>query len=203
MSDNEFDSIMDPELKETVYEVIAEIQKIEPNLSDLNSLTVLDKEVVDKFCKIHDIQVVPAFEAHMNTPFAIGKYLTLVVEQNNIISRLEEELKLLLDTEKVNWLIYKDFSGQINFSNNIQINSEEKPQSLLVKYRLDPELDKIIYTILAGSWGWDITGKQLKGLLENTAIEKENVENKVINRVTNEDAVVINMNGIKITLEKQ
>ena len=130
----------------------------------------------------------------------------LKVQEKGIIQRIEEALETYLDHTKIEWTIYRDFSNQIMFNNKLEINSEEKPQNLLVKYRVDKETDKIIYSICSGNWGWDLSINQLKALLENTVIPVNEYKKASKLYTKNTEAVTplkLNYNGMIITIESE
>ena len=199
-----FEDMLSEDLKKILAEVKSELCTLNSDLKELDALTELDKVIVEKFFEKNDITILPQFKEQLTTPFAITKYLSLTVQQNALVNQIETALQSLLSTEKVTWLIHKDFSNTITFTKVLPVNSEEKPQSLLVKYRLDPENDeKIIYTIAAGNWGWDIDELQLKGLLENTQIEltQKFIKKDTIYSTTDKD-IIIKANGMEIIVKK-
>ena len=202
MDSEAFEAMLSDDLKKIWAEVKVELAEINPNLKDFNILTELDEDTVNKFCERNQIDVLSNFKAQLKTPFAITKYVSLIVQQKELTNKIDNSLKALLDSSKISWVIHQNFTNTITFTKILPINSDEKPQSLLIKYRLDPITEKIIYTIAAGNWGWDITALQLKSLLENKNASQaiENTD-KFTYSISDKD-ITINAGGIEISVKR-
>lgn len=197
------EEFMEPELKKAVNDVIQDLKASKLVTEELTSFSELNPEVVAEFCENNNIIILPEFKEALNTPYALAKYIMLSIDQTEVIKKIDAELAVKLDAEKVKYIIYKNFSNQIAFEKVIPLNSDEKPQQLLVKYRIDQETNKIVYSILGGHWGWDITINQLKALLENQTIIGETISKTVANKVTNsQDTISLDAFGIKIIVQK-
>lgn len=197
---------LDESMKEAVKEVIEALTEINPIYSNATLLMNIDNKDVLTLLERDNIEVDSKFLSSLITPYAIAKFILLKVQEKGIIQRIEEALEVYLDHTKIEWTIYKDFSNQIMFNNKPKINSEEKPQNLLVKYRIDKETDKIIYSICSGNWGWDLSINQLKALLENTTIPVKNIEKKSVdeNTIISPSAPLkVLYNGISITIASE
>lgn len=197
---------LDESMKEAVEEVIEALTEINPIYSNATLLMNIDNKDVLTLLERDNIEVDSKFLSSLITPYAIAKFILLKVQEKGIIQRIEEALEAYLDHTKIEWTIYKDFSNQIMFNNKPEINSEEKPQNLLVKYRIDKETDKIIYSIYSGNWGWDLSINQLKALLENTTIPVKNIEKKSVNENTTispSAPLKVLYNGISITIASE
>lgn len=197
---------LDESMKEAVKEVIEALTEINPIYSNATLLMNIDNKDVLTLLERDNIEVDSKFLSSLITPYAIAKFILLKVQEKGIIQRIEEALEVYLDHTKIEWTIYKDFSNQIMFNNKPEINSEEKPQNLLVKYRIDKETDKIIYSICSGNWGWDLSINQLKALLENTTIPVKNIEKKSVdeNTIISPSAPLkVLYNGISITIASE
>lgn len=197
---------LDESMKEAVKEVIEALTEINPIYSNATLLMNIDNKDVLTLLERDSIEVDSKFLSSLITPYAIAKFILLKVQEKGIIQRIEEALETYLDHTKIEWTIYKDFSNQIMFNNKPEINSEEKPQNLLVKYRVDKETDKIIYSICSGNWGWDLSINQLKALLENTTMSISNIEKKSINtntHVAQSTPIKVVYNGMIITIESE
>lgn len=197
---------LDESMKEAVKEVIEALTEINPIYSKATLLMNIDNKDVLTLLERDNIEVDSKFLSSLITPYAIAKFILLKVQEKGIIQRIEEALEVYLDHTKIEWTIYKDFSNQIMFNNKPKINSEEKPQNLLVKYRIDKETDKIIYSICSGNWGWDLSINQLKALLENTTIPVKNIEKKSVdeNTIISPSAPLkVLYNGISITIASE
>ena len=197
---------LDESMKEAVKEVIEALAEINPIYSNATLLMNIDNKDVLTLLERDNIEVDAKFLSSLITPYAIAKFILLKVQEKGIIQRIEEALEVYLDHTKIEWTIYKDFSNQIMFNNKPEINSEEKPQNLLVKYRIDKETDKIIYSICSGNWGWDLSINQLKTLLENTTIPVKNIDKKSVNENTTispSAPLKVLYNGISITIASE
>lgn len=197
---------LDESMKEAVKEVIDALTEINPIYSNATLLMNIDNKDVLTLLERDNIEVDSKFLSSLITPYAIAKFILLKVQEKGIIQRIEEALETYLDSTKIEWTIYRDFSNQIMFNNKPEINSEEKPQNLLVKYRVDKETDKIIYSICSGNWGWDLSITQLKALLENTTISKTISEPISVNKNTTispSTPIKVLYNGIRITIESE
>ena len=197
---------LDESMKEAVKEVIEALTEINPIYSNATLLMNIDNKDVLTLLERDNIEVDSKFLSSLITPYAIAKFILLKVQEKGIIQRIEEALEVYLDHTKIEWTIYKDFSNQIMFNNKPEINSEEKPQNLLVKYRIDKETDKIRYSICSGNWGWDLSINQLKALLENTTIPVKNIEKKSVdeNTIISPSAPLkVLYNGISITIASE
>ena len=197
------EEFMEPELKKAVNDVIQDLKASKLVTEELTSFSELNPDVVAEFCENNNIIILPEFKEALNTPYALAKYIMLSIDQTEVIKKIDAELAVKLDAEKVKYIIYKNFSNQIAFEKVIPLNSDEKPQQLLVKYRIDQETNKIVYSILGGHWGWDVTINQLKALLENQTIIGDTISKTVANKVTNsQDTISLDAFGIKIIVQK-
>ena len=197
-----FEALLDKELREALDEVYQELKKLDNTLIDIKALDELPVETIEKFCTIHNLDVLPAFKSQLKTPYSIAKYLSLVMQQKELTARVEETFKALFDESKISWVIHQNFTNTVTFSKILAINSDEKPQSLLIKYRLDSETDRLIYTIAAGNWGWDITPQQLKALLEgDIPVSAKSSSDKMTYSIS-EDNIAIQAGNIKINIRK-
>ena len=198
-----FEAMLSEDLKKILDEVKIELLAIDPTLKDLTALTELNADIIEKFCDKNDLSVSLDFKKQLVTPFAISKYLSLIIQQKDLVKQLENTLTNLLSKDKVSWVIHQNFTNTITFTKVLPINSDEKPQSLLVKYRINPENEKIIYTIAAGNWGWDITALQLKALLEDTDVSlvKSDINKQLVYSIT-EKNITINAGEIEVIVKK-
>lgn len=197
---------LDESMKEAVKEVIDALTEINPIYSNATLLMNIDNKDVLTLLERDNIEVDSKFLSSLITPYAIAKFILLKVQEKSIIQRIEEALETYLDPTKIEWTIYRDFSNQIMFNNKPEINSEEKPQNLLVKYRVDKETDKIIYSICSGNWGWDLSINQLKALLENTTIPVNEYKKASKLYIKNTETITplkVNYNGMIITIESE
>ena len=205
----QFDAMMNDELKGAVNDVLKALESY--TSEKLNSLSNLPMDLVEGFLYANSISVPESLKKQMTTPYSIAKYLLLKEQEREMIEKVKAELENTIDSEKVNWLIYKDLTNRISFSKKIPINSDEVPQSLSVKYKYDSDNDKLIYSISDGSWGWEISLAQLKSILENKTISpisesiskhsKTPTDVKFSTSMTDNE-IVINSGQIKIIVQK-
>lgn len=205
----QFDSMMNDELKGAVEDVLNALKSY--TSEKLNSLSNLPMDLVEGFLYANSISVPESLKKQMTTPYSIAKYLLLKEQEREMIEKVETELKNTIDAEKVNWLIYKDLTNRISFSKRIPVNSDDVPQSLSVKYKYNPDDNKFIYSIADGSWSWEVSLAQLKGILESKAIspisESVSKHNKTPTDVKfstsmTDNEIVINSGQIKIIVQK-
>lgn len=203
MDSETFEAMLSDDLKKILVEVKTELCTIDSSLSDLNALTELNEDIVNQFCEKNSLDVLPSFKEQLKTPFAISKYLSLVVQQKDLTKKIDNALKSILDAEKVSWVIHQNFTNTITFTKVLEVNSTEKPQSLLIKYRLDAETEKIIYSIAAGNWGWEISANQLKALLEGSSIPNNTVVDDKFTYSISDKNITIDTGGVEIAIRKK
>lgn len=197
---DELEDLMEPELKEIYLEVKSEISEQLHN-SEINTLTLLEEKDVDTFCKKYNLVPPEHFKKEMKTVFALAKFIQLHKQNTEIQNRIKADLTNFIDETKISWTLYNDFSNTIVFTKILAVNSDEKPQNLSIKYRLDIENDEIIYT-LPGTWGWDITKYQLKALLENKTMSSFNNEQIEFITTSQKDSIKISAGKIEVLIKK-
>jgi len=187
------------ELRSAVEDVITELNKFSKN-SEFLPLSNVSEEILEKFLVKNSLTPSQEFKNAMTTPFAIAKYLVLLVQQKEAIEKVKNVLDILLAQTKISYTIYEDFSNQICFTKELEINSEEKPQCLVLKYRIDQEQDKVVFILPGNSWGWDINNTQLLAILTNKYADYTTIE-KPVQKSSKED-VVLTFNGVDVILKK-
>lgn len=196
---------LDQELVQSINEVLDIIKAYDLKLKDCDMYTELEDVYVDKFLNENNIEVESSIRKQLKTPYSIAKFLLLAIEADKLIKRVSEELDNTLNKKVINWYIYKNLSNQVIFTKEREINSEEKPQDLLVKYRIDTDSDKIIYTIKSGNWGFDIDIYNLKQLLEGKriqSIDNSYTQSDFVSKMT-ENSLLINANGLEIKISRK
>lgn len=204
---DELESLMEPELKEIYNEVKKELNSKWLKDQEIMPLTSISKEIVEGFCTDFNLTPPENFKKEMTTVFSIAKFIQLNNQNNEIQDRVKNELVTLINDETISWILCRDFTNTIIFTKELEINSEEKPQNLLVKYRLDNENDCIIYS-LHGTWGWDISKDELKALL----LHKKEINNnystptkksKEFNLIPETNGITVNVDDIVIIVKRQ
>lgn len=204
---SDIEDMMDSELKSIYTELKNIIIKNFEELKDIDALDTLNNEAIEWIYKNFKLHPTNEFKAEMTNLYAFSKYVLLEKQQEEAIKKVNDDLNKLIDSTKIEWNILNDFKNQITFTKiktQTEINDNSKTQSLLVKYRFDPDTDEIIYSLTGTYWGFDIYKEQLKALLEGTTVKsgsnytpsdlKVNMGNNLLN---------INVNGIEIMIKKQ
>ena len=159
---------MDDHLKSNIEFAKKELSK----LSDgkiYSTFDELEPELVKRFCEENELKPQPDFLAAMTTPFSVGKYVSLVVEQEELYSEVVDDLKSFLDNKKTNWVVHKDFTNEITIGKHTE-HLEVMPQMLTVRYKRNSETGKIVYAIKSKNSCWDISKENLKALVEGGEI---------------------------------
>lgn len=196
---------LDQELIQSINEVLSIIKTYDEELKDCDMYTELNDIYIDRFLNENNIETESSIRKQLKTPYSIAKFLLLAVEADNLIKKVSKELETILDKKIVSWYIYKNFSNQVIFTKEREINSEEKPQDLLVKYRIDTDSDKIIYTIKSGNWGFDIDIYNLKQLLEGKriqSIDNSYTQSDFVSKMT-ENSLLVSANGLEIKISRK
>lgn len=199
---SDIEDMMNNELKEVYNELKDYLLEHDKTISEIDALDDLSNENVDLLLNGFYLHPTKEFKAEMKNLFAIAKFVVLSKQQNEVIGRIETDLSNTLDKNKINWTIHENFKNEISFVKKQEVNDESKPQSLLVKYRIDSMTDEIVYSLSGGYWGYDITKEQLKALLEGNKQEAAYKQTD-FNFNVGKDSLIINVNGIQINVKKQ
>lgn len=194
----EFLKSLDENMCSAVNDVIAELNKFSD--SKFLPLSTVNADILEKFLIKNSLNPSENFKNAMVTPFAIARYLILIVQQKEAIKKVKDVLDILLAQTKINYTIYEDFSNQICFTKELEVNSEEKPQCLILRYRIDKELDKVVFVLPGNNWGWDIDNVQLLTILTNRQ-NSSNVSEKSVQKLSKDD-VVLTFAGVDVILKK-
>ena len=204
---SDIEDMMDSELKSIYTELKDIIVKHFEELKDIDALDKLNDNVIEWIYENFKLHPTNELKAEMTNLYAFSRFVLLSKQQEEAIERVKLDLEKLLNKDKIEWNIIEDFKNQITFTKIktiTEINDNSKPQSLLVKYRFDPDTDEIIYSLTGTYWGFDIYKEQLKALLEGTEIKsgaKYTPSDMKVNMGNN--LLDINVNGIEITIKKQ
>lgn len=188
------------ELANAIADVIEELNNLTTNKNEYTDLSTVEPDILDKFLVKNSLNPNEDFKNAMTTPFSIARYLILIVQQKEAIEKVKNTLEILLSGTKINYTIYEDFTNQICFTKDLEINSEEKPQCLILKYRIDKEEDKVIFVLPGNNWGWDIDNTQLLAILTHKLTSNYSNE-KSVQKLSKED-VVLTFNGVDVILKK-
>lgn len=208
MANEELDSLLSSELKEAIDEIILELLKIMPDKKEIGYYENISEDIIDCFLKNNNIVVIENYKKALVTPYALAKYIMLLNEANDLIKEVENDLSNFLDKSKISWVIHKDLSKSITFSKVLPLNSDQKPQNLVIKYSKNSENDQLQYAILSGIWNWNISKDNLKALLESDIISTTKTisttynTSDIISQISNNSAC-IKVNDIEIHIIKK
>lgn len=198
---NELQEMLEKPLQDAITEIQTEILFLMPDKKEIDITEEIPEDIVNKLFNKYQLPIMEKYKPVLNNIYSISKYLLLLDEEKELIKEVEKDLNTFLDPTKLKWTIHADLSNQITFMNIIPINSDIKPQNLIVKYY---KVDDIIqYSIASGKWGWNISKDNLKAILENTYIIPDtNCLTKSSTRVST-DATILKIKGVKITIESE
>lgn len=200
---SDIENMMDEDLANIYNELKEIVIKNNNELKNIDALDVLDEDTINFIFVTFNLHPTKEFKEEMKNLFAISKFILLSSEQEKIIKKINADLDILLDKSKISWSILEDFKNQITFTKNKEINDDSKPQSLLIKYRIDSESDEIIYSIAGSYWGYDITKSQLKMILENVNTIQSSYKPSDFSFNTTPNSLNIKVNGLDISIKKQ
>lgn len=200
---SDIENMMDEDLANIYNELKEIVIKNNSELKNIDALDVLDEDTINFIFVTFNLHPTKEFKEEMKNLFAISKFILLSSEQEKIIKKINTDLDILLDKSKISWSILEDFKNQITFTKNKEINDDSKPQSLLIKYRIDSESDEIIYSIAGSYWGYDITKSQLKMILENVNTIQSSYKPSDFSFNTTSNSLNIKVNGLDISIKKQ
>lgn len=186
---------------EELASAIADVEKELKDLSgnEFEAMSEVSNELLEKFLIKNSCNPPLSFKEQMKTPFSIARYLILFVQQKENIKFVKNILEILLAKTNINYSIYEDFSNQICFSKDPEVNSTEKPQCLVLKYRIDKEAEKVTFVLPGNNWGWDINNSQLLAILTGKYTESK-IENTV--QKTSKNDICLTFNGVDILIRK-
>lgn len=198
---NELQKMLEKPLQDAITEIQIEILSLMPDKKEIDITEEIPEDIVNKLFNKYQLPIMEKYKPVLNNIYSISKYLLLLDEEKELIKEVEKDLNTFLDPTKLKWTIHADLSNQITFMNIIPINSDIKPQNLIVKYY---KVDDIIqYSIASGKWGWNISKDNLKAILENTYITPDtNCLTKSSTHIST-DATVLKIKGVKIIIEPE
>lgn len=189
-------SLMDENTKSIYVNVCDELKKT-LNTDKIYTDTVIDEGTATNLCIAEGIEIYSDdFKKALNTPLAITKYIQLWLNDKELSNKITEHLNKILPLDKIEYTLYNDFKREITFTRKLDINSEEKPQNLQVRYNFID--DKPVYTILGSSWGWDLDDSLLLTILTG---KKQSIVEAPKKTFTPAAPMVLQYNGVKVTLE--
>ena len=198
---NKLQEMLEKPLQDAITEIQAEILSLIPDKKEIDITEEIPEDIVNKLFNKYQLPIMEKYKPVLNNIYSISKYLLLLNEEKELIKEVEKDLNAFLDSTKLKWIMHSDLSNQITFMNIIPINSDIKPQNLIVKYY---KVDDIIqYSIASGKWGWNISKDNLKAILENTYITPDtNCLTKSSTRIST-DATILKIKGVKIIIEPE
>ena len=198
---NELQEMLEKPLQDAITEIQAEILSLMPDKKEIDITEEIPEDIVNKLFNKYQLPIMEKYKPVLNNIYSISKYLLLLDEEKELIKEVENDLNTFLDPTKLKWTIHADLSNQITFMNIIPINSDIKPQNLIVKYY---KVDDIIqYSIASGKWGWNISKDNLKAILENTYITSNTDQHIKPSTQISTDATVLKIKGVKIIIEPE
>ena len=195
------EELMSDELKSAVTDIRIELQNLYPDLT-FNTLSPLSFDMVEKLCKKHNVIIYDEFKDYLNTPFAVAKYITLLVDAQELQKRVKADLDSYIDTTKIDFYILPGLKNEICFTKIIPENSEEKPQSLVVNYRFDTETEIIQYYLKTTPWGYDISKEMLVMLLNNDT-SNAIVKDYELSTKVEKDKIIVTAGNINVIIKKE
>jgi len=144
-----------------------ETKLIKENINDYDSI---DVETAVDLLESEGLPVYTDFRDKLVTPWAIAKYIQLSLEEKELMEKVKKDLAEFIP-ENMDVAFMKKFTCVVQLSKKFV--EGEKQQAISLKYFIDPD-ENIQYKIASTStWGWDISKRQLKGLLQNEIILPE------------------------------
>lgn len=134
------------------------------NKEELQDFDEVPFEVAEEMLYEEGLPVLSDFKKQLVNPWAIAKYMALLVQEKTTIARVEEDLHSFVP-DNIESYFNRGLTCEIQFRKKAE--DGVKQQGLTVKYFFDED-DKVQYKLATkGPWGWDITKAQLKALLSN------------------------------------
>ena len=198
---NKLQEMLEKPLQDAITEIQAEILSLIPDKKEIDITEEIPEDIVNKLFNKYQLPIMEKYKPVLNNIYSISKYLLLLNEEKELIKEVEKDLNTFLDSTKLKWIMHSDLSNQITFMNIIPINSDIKPQNLIVKYY---KVDDIIqYSIASGKWGWNISKDNLKAILENTYITSDTNCLTKSSMSISTDATILKIKGVKIIIEPE
>ena len=148
-----------------------ETKLIKENIDDYDQV---DIETAVNLLESEGLPVYTDFKDKLTTPWAIAKYIQLSLEEKELIEKVKKDLEELIPNT-IDIAFMKKFSCIVQLSK--KFIEGEKQQAISLKFFLDED-ENIQYKIASTStWCWDISKRQLKGLLQNEIIFPESNKN--------------------------
>lgn len=168
------------------------------------TMQTLPENVCNALIDHLDINPTEEYRKMLNTAYAFGKYTLLLKQEAEQMQEVESVLSILFASTDVEWLFIGNLSQQIHINRKRESMSDEL-SNLCLQYTVkeDPETEKkdVKFKIVSGKWGWPISNYELRALLLRQYDEIGNKSNGE-NVSTSDDATVLFVDGIKITVEK-
>jgi uncharacterized protein YuzB (UPF0349 family) len=188
------EELLGAELASSIKDIIEQLKK-KHNIDNLNYDSFVKQEICEEYLyNIGYDNIYSNVKNGLTSPYAVAKYIQLVAQEDELISRLNEYLDSFLDKDLITWTMNRNLSSTVTFS---KYSDDGVNKSILVKYFID-ENDKFKFKIDAGPWGWDITKDNLKALLEEKTIKT--FTNDIDN--TTKSDLKLQYNGMEIVIRK-
>jgi hypothetical protein len=146
------------------------------NKTEIQDFEEVPLDVAEEMLYEEGLPVLSDFKTQLVNPWAIAKYMALLVQEKTTITQVEEDLHdFIPDTVEIFFM--RGLTCEVQFRKKFE--EGVKQQCLTVKYFLDED-DKVQYKLVTkGPWGWDITKAQLKALLSNSGFFGEKLNDVV------------------------
>lgn len=168
----QFESVLDESLKEDIAEIKKELARLSDG-KEYSTFDEIEQEVIDKFCEENKLEVYTNFKDSMKTPFAIAKYMNMYVDQEKNCVEVEKDLSSLLNKEKINWVIHRDFTNEITIYKVTEAFTSSMQQKLTIVFKKDLDTEKLMYFIKSRDGIWEISKSNLKALAEGGIIKQD------------------------------
>lgn len=176
--ENTYWQAMNDETKDLCEKTIAEVKKLMPKDTEVSLLSEIPLDVSTKICEMEGVRIDDNLLSQATNSMALAKYLRIVSDDMKITEKVKEDLSKLLNKNKFDWYVSTKLDNTVFISNKLEVNSEEKPKSLSLRYKYDPDEETIKYSLLGQTWNWEISKNLLLMILNNEvpSIYTENVQ---------------------------
>ena len=166
-TENSYWDCMDEETKDLCQKTIEEVKRLTSRDSKVSLLSDISTEIREKICENEGVIINKTLLDQAITPMALAKYLQIASDSMKIGEKVKHDLGMMLDSKRFDWFVSKNFDNLVVISKVMEINSDEKPKSLSLKYKYDYENDLITYSLLGQSWNWEISKDILVAILND------------------------------------
>lgn len=200
--ENSYWECMDEETKNLCEKTIEEVKKLMPEDSNVSLLSDIPEEISTKICEDEGVTINKDLIKQANTPMTLAKYLRLAVDMEEMCKRVESDLEKILDKKRFYCFASKNFDNLVVISKVTEVNSDEKPRSLSLKYKYNPEEDTIRYSLIGQSWNWEISKEILLAIL-NDEIPVTSTSNQKTAKIEQNNDVQLTFGDVVISIKRK